>query len=152
FGDSYPQQYLCCENCGGPHETFQCQPTNENYCYKQNSRYNSNSFGSDHCQPPQYTVDHPIFDAQNDLLTSQNKLMEQMTSICEMVDQLIQKKQEEKRIGEEQAANARYWNIPACCDDDDDYNFPITPMKPLTLSTWGISILTLFRQRNRTNS
>nr|GEV46974.1 hypothetical protein [Tanacetum cinerariifolium] len=22
---SFPQQYLCCENCGSPHETFQCQ-------------------------------------------------------------------------------------------------------------------------------
>nr|GFB98342.1 hypothetical protein [Tanacetum cinerariifolium] len=37
-------------------------------------------------------------------------------------------KQEEKRIEEEQAANARYWKIPACCDDDDDYNFAITPV------------------------
>nr|GEY73418.1 hypothetical protein [Tanacetum cinerariifolium] len=50
-----------------------------------------------------------------------------MTSICEMVDQLIQKKQEEKHIQEDQAANARYWKIPAYIDDDDDYNFPITP-------------------------
>nr|GFB63630.1 hypothetical protein [Tanacetum cinerariifolium] len=38
-----------------------------------------------------------------------NKLMEQMTSMCEMVGQLIQKKQEEKQIQEDQAANARYW-------------------------------------------
>nr|GFC31560.1 hypothetical protein [Tanacetum cinerariifolium] len=37
------------------------------------------------------------------------------------------KKQEEKRIEEEQAANAQYWKIPACCDDDDDYNSAITP-------------------------
>nr|GEY58126.1 hypothetical protein [Tanacetum cinerariifolium] len=37
-------------------------------------------------------------------------------------------KQEEKRIEEEQAANARYWKIPACCDDDDDYNSAITPV------------------------
>nr|GFA39157.1 hypothetical protein [Tanacetum cinerariifolium] len=37
-------------------------------------------------------------------------------------------KQEEKRIEEEQAANARYWKIPACCDDDDDYNSAITPI------------------------
>nr|GFC20002.1 hypothetical protein [Tanacetum cinerariifolium] len=36
--------------------------------------------------------------------------------------------QEEKRIEEEQAANARYWKIPACCDDDDDYNSAITPV------------------------
>nr|GEY76266.1 hypothetical protein [Tanacetum cinerariifolium] len=47
--------------------------------------------------------------------------------MCEMVCQIVQKKQEEKRIEEEQAANARYWKIPACCDDDDDYDYAITP-------------------------
>nr|GFA38460.1 hypothetical protein [Tanacetum cinerariifolium] len=31
-----------------------------------------------------------------------------------------------KRIEEEQAANARYWKIPSCCDDDDDYDSAIT--------------------------
>nr|GEW97897.1 hypothetical protein [Tanacetum cinerariifolium] len=40
-------------------------------------------------------------------------------------------KQEEKKIKEEQAANARYWKIPACCDDDDDYNFAITSNEPI---------------------
>nr|GEU55066.1 hypothetical protein [Tanacetum cinerariifolium] len=119
--------YPCCEDCGVTHEPYQCQPENRDYYDEQNSCYDSNSFGFDQIQTPQYTVDHPIFDAQNDLLTSQNKLMEQMTSICEMVDQLIQKKQEKKRIKEEQAANALYWKIPAYYDDDDDYNFPITP-------------------------
>nr|GEY63797.1 hypothetical protein [Tanacetum cinerariifolium] len=44
--------------------------------------------------------------------------------------QIIQKKQEEKQIKEEQADNARYWKIPACCDDDDEYNFAITPNEP----------------------
>nr|GFA93209.1 hypothetical protein [Tanacetum cinerariifolium] len=24
--------------------------------------------------------------------------------------------------------SAKYWKIPACCDDDDDYNFAITPI------------------------
>nr|GFD57566.1 hypothetical protein [Tanacetum cinerariifolium] len=33
-----------------------------------------------------------------------------------------------KQIEEEQAANARYWKIPACYDDDDDYNFVIKPV------------------------
>nr|GFC88842.1 hypothetical protein [Tanacetum cinerariifolium] len=51
-----------------------------------------------------------------------------LTSMCEMVCQNFQKKQEEKRIEEEHAANARYWNIPACCDDDDDYNSAIAPV------------------------
>ncbi|GJV45807.1 hypothetical protein Tco_1430343 [Tanacetum coccineum] len=111
FNDNYfpqnsqssSQHYNCCENCGGPHATFQCQPMNEEY-YEQNSCYDSNSFGFDQFQLPQYTVNHPIFNAQNEFLNSQNKLMEQMTSICDMVGQIMQKKEEERRIVEEQAA------------------------------------------------
>nr|GEV41884.1 hypothetical protein [Tanacetum cinerariifolium] len=51
--------------------------------------------------------------------------------MCEMVGQFIQKKQEEKQIEEDQAANARYRKIPACFDDYDDYNFTITPNEPV---------------------
>nr|GFB08910.1 hypothetical protein [Tanacetum cinerariifolium] len=90
------------------------------------------------CQPPKYTINHLIFDAHNDFLKSQNELltfqntimeqMTQLTSTCEFVCQIVQKKQEEKRIEEEQAANARYWKIHACCDDDDDYDSAITPI------------------------
>nr|GFC65171.1 hypothetical protein [Tanacetum cinerariifolium] len=85
-----------------------------------------------------YTIDHPIFDAHNDFLKSQNELsiaqntimeqMTQLTSMRELACQIVQKKQEEKRIKEEQAASARYWKIPACCDDDDDYDSAITPI------------------------
>nr|GEV52487.1 hypothetical protein [Tanacetum cinerariifolium] len=52
--------------------------------------------------------------------------------MCEMVGQFIQKKHEE-----EQAANARYWKIPACYDDDDDYKFAITPNKPVDSLSMG---------------
>nr|GEX52843.1 hypothetical protein [Tanacetum cinerariifolium] len=45
--------------------------------------------------------------------------------------------QEEKQIEEEQTANARYWNIPACCDDDDDYNSAITPNEPVDSLSMG---------------
>nr|GEZ06569.1 hypothetical protein [Tanacetum cinerariifolium] len=54
-----------------------------------------------------------------------------------MVGQFIQKKQEEKKIEEDQAANARYSKIPACCDDDDDYNFGITPNEPVDSLSMG---------------
>nr|GEZ35504.1 hypothetical protein [Tanacetum cinerariifolium] len=121
----FPQQYPYCEDCGGLSK-------------------------ADHCQPPQYTVNHPIFNAHNDILNAnndllnsqnkititQNKLMEQLTSMCAMVGQLIQKKQEEKHE-EEQAANARYRKIPACCDDDDDYNSAITPNEPADSLSMG---------------
>nr|GEU95974.1 hypothetical protein [Tanacetum cinerariifolium] len=42
-----------------------------------------------------------------------------------------------KRIKEEQAANARYWKIPACCDDDDDHNYAITPNEPADSLSMG---------------
>ncbi|GKC94157.1 hypothetical protein Tco_1159599, partial [Tanacetum coccineum] len=101
---------------------------NEDYYHEQNSCYDPNSFGFDQFLPPQYTVNHPIFNAQNTLLNSQNKLMEQMTSICDMAGQIMQKKEEEKRIAEEQAAKDRYWKIPICYDDDEDYTITITPV------------------------
>ncbi|GJY07682.1 reverse transcriptase domain-containing protein [Tanacetum coccineum] len=142
---SFQQQRLGCEKCGGPHETFQCQPMNEDYYHEQNSCYDSNSFGFDQVQPPQYTVNHPIFNSQNELLNSQNeflnsqnellnssnKLMEQMTTLCDLVGQAIQKKEEEKRIAEEQAAKDRYWKIPICYDDDEDDTIIITPVLPI---------------------
>ncbi|GJV10577.1 hypothetical protein Tco_1352118 [Tanacetum coccineum] len=142
---SFPQQYPCCENCGGPHETYQCQPMNEDYYHEQNSCYDSNSFGFDQVQPPQYTVNHPIFNSQNELLNSQNeflntqnellnssnKLMEQMTTLRDLVGQAIQKKEEEKRIAEEQAAKDRSWKIPICYDDDEDNTIAITPVSPI---------------------
>ncbi|GJX43123.1 hypothetical protein Tco_0259799 [Tanacetum coccineum] len=120
----FQQQYLCCENCGGPHETFQCQPMNEDYYHEQNSCYDSNSFGFDQFQPPQYTVNHPIFNAQNGIFNSQNKLLEQMTSVCDMVSQIMKKKEEDKRSAEDQAAKDQYWKIAICYnDDDDEYSF-----------------------------
>ncbi|GJU12250.1 hypothetical protein Tco_1134646, partial [Tanacetum coccineum] len=108
---------------------------NEDYYHEQNSCYDSNSFGFDQFQPPQYTVNHPIFNTQNDLLNSQyeslNKLMEQMTTIHDLVGQVMQKKEEEKRIAEDQAAKDRYWKIPICYDDDEDDTIAITPVLPI---------------------
>ncbi|GKA62378.1 hypothetical protein Tco_0761897, partial [Tanacetum coccineum] len=43
----------------------------------------------------------------------------------------IQKKEEEKRIVEEQAAEDRYWKIPICYDDDEDDTITITPVLPI---------------------
>nr|GFA50167.1 hypothetical protein [Tanacetum cinerariifolium] len=40
--------------------------------------------------------------------------------MCEIFCQFVQKKREEKRIEEEQAAKAQTWKLPICYDDDDD--------------------------------
>nr|GFA48435.1 hypothetical protein [Tanacetum cinerariifolium] len=130
---SFPQQYPCCDDCGVTHEPYQCQPKNHNYYDEEIFCYDSNSFGIDHCQPPKYTVIHTIFNAhnnflnsQNELFTSQNKIMEQMTqltSICEMACQIVQKKLEEKQIEEEQAAKAQ--------------NQKLTPSEPIDSLSMG---------------
>nr|GEX16836.1 hypothetical protein [Tanacetum cinerariifolium] len=57
--------------------------------------------------------------------------------MCEMVCQIVQKKQEEKRIEKEQAAKAQNLKIPTCCDDDDDYNSAITPTEPVDSLSMG---------------
>ncbi|GJX46742.1 hypothetical protein Tco_0271932 [Tanacetum coccineum] len=119
----------------------------------QHSCYDSNSFGVDQFQPPQYAVNHPIFNSQNELLNSQNKLMEQMITLRDLVGQAIQKKEEEKRIAEEQAAKDRSWKIGpfATMMNEDNtitstpkYRFTFTNREPDKLSiVWGTSILTL---------
>nr|GEV95314.1 hypothetical protein [Tanacetum cinerariifolium] len=108
---NFQQQDLCCENNGVTYEGYQCQPRNLDYYHEQNSCYDSNSFGFDPFQPQQYSVNHPVFNIQNELFDSQNKLMEQLTSMYDM--------------------------IPACYDDDDDYNFAITPNEPVNSLSMG---------------
>ncbi|GJT94889.1 hypothetical protein Tco_1090407 [Tanacetum coccineum] len=58
--------------------------------------------------------------------------MEQMTFICDMVGQYMQK-MEEDRIAEDQAAKDRYWKIPICYDDADDEESSI-PLKDIIIS------------------
>nr|GEU95675.1 hypothetical protein [Tanacetum cinerariifolium] len=62
---SFPQQYPCCEDYRDLPEAYQCQP-------------------------PHYTVNHPIFNAHNDLLHSQKKLMEQLTSMYEFIKSSVE--------------------------------------------------------------
>ncbi|GJV05965.1 reverse transcriptase domain-containing protein [Tanacetum coccineum] len=94
---SFPQQYLRCENCGGPHESFQCQPMNQNY-FEPNLIYNSSYSGFD--QPSQYSINHQedlnqqrISDVHNgwDKIDElQNELLQMIQSFCE---KFLQQKQ-----------------------------------------------------------
>ncbi|GJS65683.1 hypothetical protein Tco_0680247 [Tanacetum coccineum] len=66
---SFPQQYLCCENCRGSHTTFQCQPMNQ-------SLSNSNSSSFDQFQPPQYPViHHSTQETSEEVLQAREDLM-----------------------------------------------------------------------------
>ncbi|GKF02697.1 hypothetical protein Tco_0029620 [Tanacetum coccineum] len=118
---SFPQQYLCCENCGGPHESFQCQPMNQNY-FEPNPSY----FGFD--QPPQYSINHQedlnqqgmndVNDKWDKLEESQNELLNMVRSFCEMV---IQRKQV-ANISTYTPEPSRRYNYE---DDDDDEEYSI---------------------------
>ncbi|GJR32123.1 hypothetical protein Tco_1108355 [Tanacetum coccineum] len=77
-----PQQYLYCENCGGPHETFQCQPLNQNF-------YEPNSSGFDQFQPPQYSViHHPPQETSKEILQAREDLMEAIEAFLKEYDHI----------------------------------------------------------------
>ncbi|GJZ29169.1 hypothetical protein Tco_0573816 [Tanacetum coccineum] len=79
---SFQQQYLCCENCGGPHATFQCQPMNQNF-------YNSNSSGFDQFQPPHYSVVHqPPQETSAEMLQARETLMEAIQAFLKKYDHI----------------------------------------------------------------
>ncbi|GJW95254.1 hypothetical protein Tco_0174926 [Tanacetum coccineum] len=77
---SFPQQYLCCENCGGPHATFQCQPMNQNF-------YNSSGF--DQFQPPQYPViHHPPQETSVEILQARENLMKSIQTFLKKFNRI----------------------------------------------------------------
>ncbi|GJU80285.1 hypothetical protein Tco_1282650 [Tanacetum coccineum] len=132
---SFSQQYLCCENCGGPHESFQCQPMNQNHF-----EHNSNYSGFD--QPPQHSIDHQedlnqqrISDVHNrwdKLEESQNELLNMVRSFCEMV---IQRKQV-ANISTYTPEPSRRYNYE---DDDDDEEYSI-PLNKMPQILWSIAL------------
>ncbi|GKA29550.1 hypothetical protein Tco_0715795, partial [Tanacetum coccineum] len=96
-----------CATCGNPVEGLYCRPC---------------AFVRKCLNEGWYTI-HDKNDILNTSESSNhntNVLMEQMTSICDMVGQYMQKKEEDRRIAEDQAAKDQYWKIPICYDDDED--------------------------------
>nr|GFB58830.1 hypothetical protein [Tanacetum cinerariifolium] len=78
----YPHElpnFPCCDNCGESHETFQCQPINQNVDFS----------GSDQIQTPQYPDVHPpsqqkseeVFQAKGDLMKSIQTFLEKFICI-----------------------------------------------------------------------
>nr|GEW30139.1 hypothetical protein [Tanacetum cinerariifolium] len=76
---SFPQQYPCCEDCGGPPETFQCQPMNY---FKSDPCYDSNYSSFDQIEPPQYSV--------NSSLNIQNEPSNHELFISKLIQQKLQ--------------------------------------------------------------
>nr|GEW20716.1 hypothetical protein [Tanacetum cinerariifolium] len=143
---SFPQQYPCYDNCGGLHETFQCQPMNQN-------SYNSNFSGFDQSQTPQFPVIHlPPQETSIELLHNhENVLLLAWDRVVEIKDALGTKKykpedlqelfrklsNDVQNINEELAEyiNTPGWNRPAFYDDDDDDDVDCTIAITPILST-----------------
>ncbi|GJZ04782.1 hypothetical protein Tco_0538057 [Tanacetum coccineum] len=149
---SFQQQILCCENCGGPHATFECQPMNQNF-------HDSNSSGFDQFRPPQFPVIHKppqemrmeALQARDDLMKSIQNFLKKFNRIYfreipkvlmqawdkffevkhaqpEEVQELLNKLVDDVRNVNEELAeytNTPSWNLPTSSYDydDDKYSF-----------------------------
>nr|GFA47554.1 reverse transcriptase domain-containing protein [Tanacetum cinerariifolium] len=94
-----------------PHPTYKT--------YSGDTCGNDSKFGYDF--PPH--AHHDLLGSQTKLnftLTKVNEQMTQLTSMCELACQLVQKNLEDKQLEEEQAVKAQCWKLPICYDDDDD--------------------------------
>nr|GEV12331.1 hypothetical protein [Tanacetum cinerariifolium] len=100
---SFPQQYPCCENYGGPHETFQCHPINY---YESNPCYDSNYSGFDQIEPPQYSV-NPSLDIQNELSYHELFINEFIKS---SIENLVPNPSESEDLSDSEC------DVPACDD------------------------------------
>ncbi|GJR96902.1 hypothetical protein Tco_0269076 [Tanacetum coccineum] len=111
YSPSQPQQLLVCENCGGPHATFQCQPMNQNFNY-------SNSFGFDQIQPPQQFDNHqpqeipeviPFFDSEtkNELYKMMEDFTERMNQELRKQEALLAAQREQELLVQKQAAQEK---------------------------------------------
>ncbi|GJZ36420.1 hypothetical protein Tco_0582611 [Tanacetum coccineum] len=111
---NFSQQNLVCENCGGLHTTFQCQPMNQNFDY-------SNSFGFDQIQPPQQLDNHQLqeipevipFIESKEWIETNNKLYTMMEDFMKRMYQqreqeaLLAAQREQELREQEQAAQEK---------------------------------------------
>nr|GEX13538.1 hypothetical protein [Tanacetum cinerariifolium] len=147
FGDNYypqnslsfPQQHLCCENCGGPHANFNCQLRNQNY-FEPNASYNYNSFGFD--QPPQHFIDHQKDLNQqrmNNVDDRWNKIIESGNKLMQFLGEMILRREHAAKLSTHTPETSRNFNY-ICYDDDDDDKEKTIPLRDI-ISQLPLSII-----------
>ncbi|GJY44080.1 hypothetical protein Tco_0432293 [Tanacetum coccineum] len=106
----------CCYKCGDSLDGIFCQRCTCEFCGKgAHIGYNCPS------KAPIISNPEPTNQTVDELPQAPQSLQQQKLFA-------IQKKEEEKRIAKEQAAKDRYWKIPICNDNDEDYTIAITPV------------------------
>ncbi|GKC47394.1 hypothetical protein Tco_1065116 [Tanacetum coccineum] len=119
----------CCYECGDSLDDIFCQRCTCKSCGK-GAHYGYNC-------PPQIPIisnPEPCYNQNlNEILQNLQGLQQQcLFGTCQQCGcNEYDGKEQEKRIAEEQAAKDRYWKIPICYYDDEDYTIAIT----LILST-----------------
>ncbi|GJT96971.1 hypothetical protein Tco_1092489 [Tanacetum coccineum] len=111
------------EEVWGPHDTFQCQPMNQNFD-------NSNSSGFDQFQPPQYPViHHPPQETSVEMLQARENLMESIQTFLKKFNR-ISFREMPKELAD--FINTLNWNCLAFYNnyDDEEYTIAITPILP----------------------
>nr|GEW66497.1 hypothetical protein [Tanacetum cinerariifolium] len=90
--------FLCFDNCGGSHESFQCQLMNQNY-FEPNPCYDSNYLGFD--QPSQYTIDHQEDlnqQSMNDVDDRWNKIIESGNKIIQILGEMVNQREQAAKL------------------------------------------------------
>nr|GFA44078.1 hypothetical protein [Tanacetum cinerariifolium] len=83
YNDNYyphnSQSFLCWDNCGGSHATFQCQPMDQNI----------NSSGFDQIQPSQYPViHHPSQEMSEEILQAKENIMKSIQTFLKKFNRI----------------------------------------------------------------
>ncbi|GKA75963.1 hypothetical protein Tco_0782341, partial [Tanacetum coccineum] len=97
----FSQQYLCCDNCRGPHESFQCQPMNQNH-FEHNSNYSS----FDQIEPPQHYI-NDLNQLNNELYTMMEDFTERMNQELRKQEALLVAQREQELREQEQTAQEK---------------------------------------------
>nr|GEW44172.1 hypothetical protein [Tanacetum cinerariifolium] len=141
---SFQQQYPCCESCGGPHETFQCQQVifyepccencegaHENFqCqpmnyYELNPCCDSNYYGFDNFQPSQFVIDH---------LNLQQRINDSMILLRGTFQAWLQQRKDQVvNLDSYSPKPLQCQKIPICYNDDDDEESS-TPLRDIIIS------------------
>ncbi|GJT86728.1 hypothetical protein Tco_1068445 [Tanacetum coccineum] len=110
----------CCHECGDSLDGIFCRQCTCKSCGK-GAHYGYN------CPPKVPIISNPE-PCKNQTIDEPLQNLQSLQQQCLLA---IQKKEEKKRIAEEQVAKDRYWKIPICYDDDEDNTTAITPVLPI---------------------
>nr|GEV72370.1 hypothetical protein [Tanacetum cinerariifolium] len=78
----YPYESLsfpCCDNCGGSHDTFQCQPINQNVDFSGSAQIQTPQYPNVH--PPSNEISEEVFQAKGDLIKFIKTFLEEFNCI-----------------------------------------------------------------------